>query len=108
MKIKFLLSGMFILPLSFIFQLKVSIVVKEWQYSDGTHSLNNLRASSQSSFNGSSNLQLKTGRKLNITVMEGKDLAAKDKSGKFDPYIKLQYGKVSDIVSLMRLCTRIA
>ncbi|CAL5186561.1 unnamed protein product [Lathyrus oleraceus] len=76
-------------------ELKVSIVVKEWQFSDGTHSLNKLRNNSQQSLNGSSNLQLKTGKKLNITVIEGKDLAAaKDKYGKFDPYIKLQYGKV--------------
>ncbi|XP_027359435.1 synaptotagmin-5 isoform X2 [Abrus precatorius] len=75
-------------------ELKVSIVVKEWQFSDGTHSLNNLRNSSQQSLNGSSNLQLRTGRKLNVTVVEGKDLAAKEKSGKFDTYIKLQYGKV--------------
>ncbi|XP_061357579.1 synaptotagmin-5-like isoform X2 [Gastrolobium bilobum] len=75
-------------------ELKVSIVVKEWQFSDGSHSLNNLRSSSQQSLNGSSNLQLRTGRKLNVTIVEGKDLAAKEKSGKFDPYIKLQYGKV--------------
>ncbi|KAE9600269.1 putative C2 domain-containing protein [Lupinus albus] len=74
-------------------ELKVSIVVKEWQFSDGSHSLNNIRASSQQSLNGSSNLQLKTGRKLIITVVEGKDLATKDKSGKFDTYFKLQYGK---------------
>ncbi|CAJ2636985.1 unnamed protein product [Trifolium pratense] len=76
-------------------ELKVSIVVKEWQFSDGTHSLKNLRNNSQPSLNGSSNIQLRTGKKLNITVVEGKDLAtAKEKSGKFDPYIKLQYGKV--------------
>ncbi|KAG5022094.1 hypothetical protein JHK85_018436 [Glycine max] len=76
-------------------ELKVSIVVKEWQYSDGSHSLNSLRSSSsQQSINGSPNFQLRTGRKINVTVVEGKDLAAKDKSGKFDPYIKLQYGKV--------------
>jgi len=74
----------------------VSVVVKEWQYSDGSHSLNSLRSSSsQQSINGSPNFQLRTGRKINVTVVEGKDLAAKDKSGKFDPYIKLQYGKVS-------------
>lgn len=79
----------------------MSIVVKEWQFSDGTHSLNKLRNNSQQSLNGSSNLQLKTGKKLNITVIEGKDLAAaKDKYGKFDPYIKLQYGKVRDAVCL--------
>ncbi|GAU22711.1 hypothetical protein TSUD_138350 [Trifolium subterraneum] len=77
-------------------ELKVSIVVKEWQFSDGTHSLKNLRNNSQPSLNGSSNIQLRTGKKLNITVVEGKDLAtAKEKSGKFDPYIKLQYGKVT-------------
>lgn len=58
--------------------------------------MNNLRASSQQSLNGSSNLPLRTGRKLYVTVVEGKDLAAKEKSGKFDPYFKLQYGKVSD------------
>lgn len=76
-------------------ELKVSIVVKEWQFSDGTHSLNNLRNNSQQSLNGSSNIQLRTGKKLKITVVEGKDLAAaKEKTGKFDPYIKLQYGKV--------------
>lgn len=57
-------------------ELKVSIVVKEWQFSDGTHSLNNLRNNSQQSLNGSSNIQLRTGKKLKITVVEGKDLAA--------------------------------
>ncbi|XP_057447038.1 synaptotagmin-4 isoform X3 [Lotus japonicus] len=75
-------------------ELKVSVVVKEWQFSDGSHTMNNLRASSQQSLNGSSNLPLRTGRKLYVTVVEGKDLAAKEKSGKFDPYFKLQYGKV--------------
>ncbi|KAL2342484.1 hypothetical protein Fmac_003769 [Flemingia macrophylla] len=75
-------------------ELKVKIVVKEWQFSDGSHSLNNLRANSQQSLIGSSSLLSKTGRKLRITVVEAKDLAAKDKDGKIDPYIKLQYGKV--------------
>ncbi|KAI9088049.1 hypothetical protein K1719_030026 [Acacia pycnantha] len=76
-------------------ELKVGIIVKEWQLSDGSHSVNKLRvSSSQQSLSGSSNLQVKTGRKLTITVVEGKDFAAKDKSGKFDPYVKLQYGKV--------------
>ena len=72
------------------------IVVKEWQFADGSHSLNNLGTSSWPSLNGSSTLQSKTGRKLEITVVEAKDLATKDKSGKFDTYVKLQYGKVSD------------
>ncbi|XP_061345008.1 uncharacterized protein LOC133290881 [Gastrolobium bilobum] len=74
-------------------ELKARIVVKEWQFSDGSHSLNNLHSSSQQSLNGSSLLS-RTGRKLKITVVEAKDLAAKDKFGKFEPYIKLQYGKV--------------
>ncbi|KAI9113972.1 hypothetical protein K1719_015223 [Acacia pycnantha] len=74
-------------------ELKVRIVVKEWQFADGSHSLNNFGLTSQHSLNGSSQLLSRTGRKLNITVVEGKNLAAKDKSGQFEPYIKLQYGK---------------
>lgn len=70
------------------------IVVKEWQFSDGSHSLNNLQASPQKSLRGSTNLLSKTGRKLKITVAEAKALAVNDRFGKFDPYIKLQYGKV--------------
>lgn len=86
----------FILLNSFdsLFQLKVKIVVKEWQFSDGSHSMTNISASSQKSLKGSSNLLSKTGRKLKITVVEAKDLAASDRFGNFDPYVKLQYGKV--------------
>jgi len=73
----------------------VKFVVKEWQFSDGSHSLNSLRSNSQRSLIGSSSLLSKTGRKLKITVVEAKDLAAKDKSEKINPYIKLLYGKVS-------------
>ncbi|XP_017442457.1 synaptotagmin-4 isoform X3 [Vigna angularis] len=75
-------------------ELKVKIVVKEWQFSDGSHSLNNLRANSQRSLIGSSSLLSKTGRKLKITIVEAKDLVTKDRSGKVSPYVKLQYGKV--------------
>ncbi|KAK1565162.1 hypothetical protein Q3G72_020185 [Acer saccharum] len=75
-------------------ELTVKLVLKEWQFSDGSHSLNNLRVGSQQSLNGSSNFLSRTGRKVSITVVEGKDLVLKDKSGKFDPYIKLQYGKI--------------
>ncbi|ESW32372.1 hypothetical protein PHAVU_002G316700 [Phaseolus vulgaris] len=75
-------------------ELKVKIVVKEWQFSDGSHSLNNLRANSQRSLIGSSTLLSKTGRKLKITIVEAKGLVTKDKSGKVSPYVKLQYGKV--------------
>ncbi|KAI4350900.1 hypothetical protein L6164_005305 [Bauhinia variegata] len=74
-------------------ELTVKIIVKEWQYSDGSRSLNNLRINSQQSLNGSSNYLSRTGRKLIATVVEARDLT-KDKSGKFDPYVKLRYGKV--------------
>ena len=36
-----------------------------------------------------------TGRKLKLTIVEGKDLIAK--SGKYDTYVKLRYGKVSSV-----------
>lgn len=75
-------------------ELAVRLVLKEWQFSDGSLSFNNLRASPQPSLNGSSNFLPRTGRKINVTVVEGKDLITKDKYGKCNPYVKLQYGKV--------------
>ena len=69
----------------------MKLVLKEWQFSDGSHIDNSLLTSRGSLF-GSSNFLPITGRKVNITVLEGKDL--KDRSGKCDPYVKLQYGKV--------------
>ncbi|KAB2001338.1 hypothetical protein ES319_D12G295400v1 [Gossypium barbadense] len=74
-------------------ELAVKLVIKEWQFSDGSLSFNNLRVSSQPSLNGSSNFLPRTGRKIIVTVVEGKDLITKDKSGKCNPYVKLQYGK---------------
>ncbi|XVE58781.1 hypothetical protein DITRI_Ditri04bG0196800 [Diplodiscus trichospermus] len=76
-------------------ELAIRLVVKEWQFSGGSLSFNNFRVSSQPSLNGSSNFQSNTGRKINVTVVEGKDLITKDKSGKCNPYVKLQYGKVN-------------
>ncbi|XP_058193725.1 synaptotagmin-5-like [Rhododendron vialii] len=73
--------------------LTVELVLKEWQFSDGSHSLNSFRLSSWPSFYGSSNFPTGTGRKICISVAEGKDLLVKDKFGKSDPYVKLQYGK---------------
>ncbi|XP_022725359.1 extended synaptotagmin-1-like isoform X3 [Durio zibethinus] len=75
-------------------ELAVRLVVKEWQFSDGSLSFNNFRVSSQPSINGSLNLLSRTGRKINVTLLEGKDLITKDKCGKCNPYVKLQYGKV--------------
>lgn len=74
----------------------MSLVLKEWQFSDGSISLgNSVISRSQPSFYGSPNLQLRTGRKLKVAVAEGRNLFVKEKSGKCDPYVKLQYGKVS-------------
>ncbi|KAJ4960703.1 hypothetical protein NE237_020613 [Protea cynaroides] len=76
-------------------ELMVRLVLKEWQFSDGSNNslVNISHLYSQQSLNGSSSIQSMTGRKLNVTVMEAKDLIAKDRSGKCDPYVKLQYGK---------------
>lgn len=74
-------------------ELNVRLVLKEWMFSDGSHSSANINASSRHSLSGSSNYFLRTGRKICITVVEGKDLLVKDKIGKSDPYVKLQYGK---------------
>ena len=76
-------------------QLTVKLVLKEWQFSDGSHSLHGIRLSSRQSLYGSSNFLPGTGRKICITVVEGKDLMVKGKFGKSDPYVKLQYGKVN-------------
>ncbi|KAI9381047.1 hypothetical protein POPTR_015G046700v4 [Populus trichocarpa] len=75
-------------------ELTVKLVVKEWQFSDGSLSLNKFNVSSLKSMYGSSNLLSRTGRKINVAIMEGKDLISKERSGKCDPYVKLQYGKV--------------
>ncbi|CAA0820558.1 C2 domain-containing protein [Striga hermonthica] len=76
-------------------ELTVRLVLKEWQFTDGSHSLASLGLGSRRSLNGTSNYFSKTGRKICITVVEGKDLVVKDKIGKSDPYIKLQYGKAT-------------
>ncbi|KAL5726120.1 MYF24_8 [Ranunculus cassubicifolius] len=69
-------------------QLTVKLVLREWTFSDGSNTLNDHPPLS-------SQRSLSTGRKLKVTVLEGKDLIGKDKFGKCDPYIKLQYGKAN-------------
>ncbi|CAI9113565.1 OLC1v1014190C1 [Oldenlandia corymbosa var. corymbosa] len=74
-------------------ELLVKLVLKEWQFSDGSRSLNSMRSGSRQSLNGSSTLLSTTGRKIYVTVVEGKNLLVKDRIGKSDPYVKLHYGK---------------
>ncbi|KAF8780020.1 hypothetical protein HU200_001984 [Digitaria exilis] len=75
-------------------ELTVSLMLKEWQFSDGSVTVNNsLSNGLQSSFDGSPKPQSITGRRLRVRVVEGRALAANSKSGKCDPYVKLQYGK---------------
>ena len=65
-------------------------MLREWQYTDGSRSLHSRNTSnSQHSLLGSSNFHSPTGRKLKITVVEGINLAGKDRSQKSDPYVKL-------------------
>lgn len=78
-----------------ILQLTVKLVLKEWQFSDGSQSFNKFPISSLQSMNGSSVSLPRTGRKINVIVVEGKDLSVKERSGKCNPYVKLQYGKVT-------------
>ncbi|XP_073298819.1 synaptotagmin-5-like isoform X2 [Primulina huaijiensis] len=75
-------------------ELTVKLVLKEWQFSDGTHSPTNFGRGSFHPVNVISNYSPKTERKIHVTVVEGKDLVVKDKMGKSDPYVQLQYGKV--------------
>ncbi|KAK9714101.1 hypothetical protein RND81_06G071700 [Saponaria officinalis] len=72
-------------------ELTVQLVLKEWQFSDGSHSIG-LHLGTQPSFQGLANS--KTGRKFYVTVVEGQDIGGKDKTGRYEPYVKLQYGKV--------------
>lgn len=73
----------------------MKLLLKEWQFSDGSHTLTSDRLSSRQSIYGSANFLPRTGRKIYVTVVEGKDLMVKDKFGKSEPYVKLQYGKVN-------------
>ncbi|CAI9755382.1 unnamed protein product [Fraxinus pennsylvanica] len=76
-------------------ELAVKLVLKEWQFADGSHNLTSFNLSAQHSLDGASIFLSKTGRKICLTVVEGKDLIVKDKTGKSGPYVKLYYGKAS-------------
>ncbi|KAM7482995.1 hypothetical protein LguiB_007578 [Lonicera macranthoides] len=72
-------------------ELTIRLVLKEWHFSNGSNSFH--LSSSHGSLHGSSNFPSRTGRKIYVTVVEGKDLSVKEKCGKSCPYVKLQYGK---------------
>ncbi|KAI3920777.1 hypothetical protein MKW98_005603 [Papaver atlanticum] len=75
-------------------ELTVRLVLKEWQFADGSVSSNNTSVvGSQRSMNRPSDDHPRTGRKIKLTVVEGRDLVVKDKAGKSNAYVKLQYGK---------------
>jgi hypothetical protein len=70
-------------------------VLNEWQFADGSVTVSkSLSNGFQSSLDGSPKLQPRTGSTLRVKVVEGRALAVNSKSGKCDPYVKLQYGKV--------------
>ena len=70
-------------------------MLREWQYTDGSRILHSRNTSNyQHSLLGSSTFHSLTSRNLKITVVEGINLAGKDRYRKSDPYVKLQYGKV--------------
>lgn len=66
-------------------EITVKLLVKEWHFTQVPRL--------QGVLGSLSSFQATTGRILKISVAEGKNLAAKDKSGKSDPYVLLQYGK---------------
>ncbi|KAH7404885.1 hypothetical protein KP509_15G048600 [Ceratopteris richardii] len=76
-------------------ELCVSLIVTEWQFVDGSRirsdTFNKMPSKLLYSFGS---LETITGRTLRITVVEGRNLAAKDRTGKSDPYVQLRYGKV--------------
>ncbi|GLJ11106.1 hypothetical protein SUGI_0143120 [Cryptomeria japonica] len=77
-------------------EITVKLVLREWQYADDLRNLHSRsQVNSQQPTLGSwSTHQPPTGRNLKVTVVEGRNLTGKDRSGKSDPYIKLQYGKI--------------
>lgn len=76
-------------------KLCVKLLMKEWQFTDGSRTGgDSINGGSLSTSQSLPSFETHTGRTLKITVLEGRNLAAKDRSGKSDPYIRLRYGKL--------------
>eukprot|EP00249_Psilotum_nudum_P016358 c25782_g1_i1 orf=445-2988(-) len=74
-------------------EISVKLVMKEWQFGDGLTS-SSVVPGAQGAFGIWPSFQMATGRNLKVTVVEGRNLTAKDRFGKSDPYVKLRYGKI--------------
>jgi hypothetical protein len=63
--------------------------MKEWLFRDGSRA-----GADMTSLQSIPSFEVSTGRIVRITIVEGRNLAAKDRNGKSDPYVWLRYGKV--------------
>ncbi|KAI5061768.1 hypothetical protein GOP47_0024273 [Adiantum capillus-veneris] len=75
--------------------LSIRLLIKEWQFTDGSRTADDaMSVNILNTLHSLPSFEAHTGRTLRVTVMEGKNLAAKDRTGKSDPYVRLRYGKV--------------
>eukprot|EP00250_Pteridium_aquilinum_P010520 c19447_g1_i1 orf=1765-3852(+) len=76
-------------------KLSVKLLIKEWQFTDGSRTGGDfVNGTLSNTFQALPSFEAHTGRTIKITVLEGRNLAAKDRTGKSDPYVRLRYGKM--------------
>lgn len=83
-------------------KLFVKLVVKEWQFIDGSRTGDDYANGTIPTLQYLPSFETHTGRTLRITVLEGRNLAAKDRTGKSDPYVRLRYGKLERKTKIMK------